>query len=97
MQRQNPSSHGATIGTLTSAMAEHGPSIRAELERAVAPSEVKSGHIVGALISMSTKWVEAIEAGDTSTAFRSTVAILWLSRALAHAEGKVSETPAATA
>jgi hypothetical protein len=77
-------------------MAEDGPAIRIALENSVA-GNVKSGHIVDALMNATAKWNDAVEAGDTALAFKTMVGVLWLARALAHSEGKIQEKPAAQA
>jgi len=97
VERSSPSARRDIVRILTTSMAEDGPAIRAALEKAVAPDAVKSGYIVDALMNASAKWSLAIEQGDFDLAFKTTIAVLWLARALAHSEGKISERPAAQA
>lgn len=96
-QHTPSSARAEIIGVLTTSMAEDGPAIRIALENSVARGNVKSGHIVDALMNATAKWNDAIEAGDTALAFKTMVGVLWLARALAHSEGKIQEKPAAQA
>jgi hypothetical protein len=87
----------AVVQLIAAGMAEHGPTLRTDLEAAVAPNTVNSGHIVDALMTVTAEWSGQLERGETEAAFKSTVGILWLARALAHAQGKLQEKPAAQA
>lgn len=83
--------------TVLAKMASLGPEVRTDLENSVAPSAVKSGHIVDALMTLSATMSQQIERGETEGAFKSMIGVLWLSRALAHSEGKLQEKAAASA
>lgn len=79
------------VALLTTAMAARGPSIRSTLEAAV-NGPVRPGHVADALIHAATSYVHHVESGASRDAFEDAVTVLWLARALAISDGKLSES-----
>jgi hypothetical protein len=85
------------MAALVAAMADRGPTIRRGLVEALGTDEVLPDDLGQATVGAGAIFVKAMQSGNLTTAYDAAVEILWLARALAHAAGKVTETPAAEA
>jgi len=82
------------VAMLTMAMAQDGPLIRKQLEDAVG-GLVKPGHMIDAQMTAAAEMVAALRAGNPSDACDAVVRVLWLARAIAYSQGKITDEPSA--